>query len=56
MNTKWQEIQQADEEKRLFDLLEALQKVDRAGLHDEALLLAFEGGVLKEFRKQLEKR
>jgi len=46
--------QQQDEEERLHDLLDALQKVDRAGLRDEALLLAYEGGVLNEFRKQQE--
>jgi hypothetical protein len=51
MNDKWQEIQQADEEKRMSNLLEALQKVDRAGLKNEALYLAFEYGetIYKQF-------
>ena len=47
-------MQQELEEERLFSLLEALQRIDRAGFHDEALLLAFEGGVLQQFRKQQE--
>lgn len=48
------EQQRLDDEQRQFALLLALQKVHRAGLKDEALLLAFEGGVLTQFRKELE--
>lgn len=46
--------QQMDMEAREWALLEALQKVHRAGLKDEALLLAFEGGVLSQFKKEVE--
>ena len=42
-----------DKQERQFLLLKALQKVHRAGLEDEALLLAFEGGVLDEFKRGL---
>ena len=51
---QWAEWQLSEEEQRQFMLLKALQKVDRAGLHNEALLLAFEGGVLTVFKKELE--
>ena len=50
----WQ--QQMDQEEREWKLLEALQKVHKAGLVDEALLLAWEGGVLTQFKKELELR
>ena len=46
--------QQQDMDAREWALLEALQKIDRAGFHDEALLFAFEGGVLSQFKKELE--
>jgi hypothetical protein len=48
--------QQQDMEAREWALLEALQKIDRAGLQQEALLLAWESGVLTAFRKELEMR
>ena len=43
-----------DLDHREWELLEALQKVYRAGLKEEALLLAFEGGVLTQFKKEIE--
>ena len=46
--------QMQDMEAREWQLLEALQTIDRAGFHEEALLLAFEGGVLTQFKKELE--
>lgn len=54
MNRDDQMMQQMDTEAREWKLLEALQKVHRAGLKDEALLLAFEGGVLEQFRKEIQ--
>ena len=45
-----------DLEQREKDLLEALQRIDRAGFHQEALLFAFEGGVLTTFRRLIKER
>lgn len=45
--------QQQDMEAREWALLEALQKIDRAGFHDEALLFAYEAGFLTQFRKEV---
>ena len=56
MNSKWEEIQQAEEHERAMTLLRALQKIDRAGLRDEALLCAFEGGVLSQFNKLIQEK
>lgn len=50
---QWGQWQQSDEEHHQFVLLEALQRIDRAGFRQEALLFAFEGGVLTEFKKGL---
>ena len=47
------DLQRADELARFFSVLEALQKVDRAGLREEALLLAFECGVFKQFKQEI---
>ena len=48
-----EQAQQQDEEARFFSVLEALYKVHRAGLKEEALLLAFEAGVFKQFKQEL---
>jgi len=45
------EQQYNDELEQQFYLLAALQRIDRAGFHDEALLFAFHGGVLSQFKK-----
>ena len=48
------EWQQTDQERKEWALLEALQEVDRAGLRDQALLLAWGCGLTTVFRKELE--
>lgn len=54
METSDERLQKQDEEQRFFELLQALQKVDRAGLHDEALLLAWGCGMMTDFTKEQE--
>lgn len=49
-----QALQRQEELEQEFYLLAALQRIDRAGFHDEALLFAFHGGVLTQFKKELE--
>ena len=49
---QWAEWQQQDKEREMLELLEALQKVDRAGLKAEALLLAWGCGLSTDFRKE----
>lgn len=49
----YQALQRRDEEKRFFSVLTALQKVYRAGLRDEAYLLAYEAGLFTEFKKEI---
>lgn len=49
-----QSWQQQDDLEQQFYLLAALQRIERAGFRDEALLFAFHGGVLSQFKKELE--
>lgn len=56
MESTHEQWQRADELEQQFHLLAALQRIDRAGFHDEALLLAFHGGVLQQFKQDLEQR
>lgn len=49
-------LQQMDMDAREWTLLYALQKIDRAGFHEEALLFAFEGGVLEQFKRDIQRK
>ena len=46
--------QRTDDEQREYECIQALLKVWKAGLEQEALLLAWEAGCLKQFQKEIE--
>ena len=45
--------QRTDDEQREYECIEALVKVWKAGLEQEALLLAWEAGCLTTFKKEI---
>ena len=45
------DAQQQDKDREMIELLEALQKVDKAGLKNEALLLAWGCGLATDFNR-----